>query len=497
MTTDYSKASDRIRIWRHEPVKFVQDMFLIEPDEWQKDTLNAIKPEGINRICMKACAGPGKTAVEAWLGWWWMTCFADRGEHPKGTAVAITAANLGDNLWPEFRKWQLRSPFLEQAFTWQKERIFATQHAGTWFLSARSFSKTADAQEQGRTLSGLHSEFPFVLLDESGDMNASIGRAAEQAMGGARVGLIVQAGNTTSMNGLLYDSSVTNAKDWRIISITADPDDPKRTPRVAIEWAREQIRKYGRENPWVMAYVLGLFPPSAFNCLLSSDQVEAAMARVITPEDLVGLAKILGLDVARYGGDRIVLFPRQGRQAFIPAIMRDANTFSIAARAAKAYNDWKADMVFLDGTGGYGGGPFDALHQANIRAIEIGFSERASDNRYFNKRSEMWFEMAEWVKTGGALPPIPDLLRELTTPMYFFQEGKFRLEEKDQIKKRLGFSPDLADALALTFAMPVAPHLDTMTQAITGDGHGSAMHLASHLSGRPYSGIIKDEDNYA
>lgn len=65
--------------------------------------------------------------------------------------------------------------------------------------------------------------------------------------------------------------------------------------------------------------------------------------------------------------------------------------------------------------------------------------------------------MAEWVKRGAALPPIPELVGELVTPTYTFLNGKFLLEPKDQVKVRLGRSPDLADALALTFAIPDQP----------------------------------------
>jgi hypothetical protein len=71
----------------------------------------------------------------------------------------------------------------------------------------------------------------------------------------------------------------------------------------------------------------------------------------------------------------------------------------------------------------------------------------------------MWFAMADWVKGGGMLPPIPELVAEMTTPTYSFTNGKIILEDKDQVKKRLGRSPDLADALALTFAFPVAPRM--------------------------------------
>jgi hypothetical protein len=89
--------------------------------------------------------------------------------------------------------------------------------------------------------------------------------------------------------------------------------------------------------------------------------------------------------------------------------------------------------------------------------LPIVVSDPAIDPRYRNRRAEMWLEMAEWVKRGGALPQVPELVAELTTPTYTFVNGRFALEEKDQVKKRLGRSPDLGDALALTFAMPDAP----------------------------------------
>jgi len=87
----------------------------------------------------------------------------------------------------------------------------------------------------------------------------------------------------------------------------------------------------------------------------------------------------------------------------------------------------------------------------------------------------MWFDMAEWVKTGGvALPELPELVSELTAPTYLFTGGRFQIEPKDQIKQRLGWSPDLGDALALTFAQPVAPKA-AMGMPGHGGGRGRAV----------------------
>jgi hypothetical protein len=137
--------------------------------------------------------------------------------------------------------------------------------------------------------------------------------------------------------------------------------------------------------------------------------------------------------------------------------MRGARGNDIAARLAQAKSKWGSEMEFVDDTGGYGATVIDSCLQAGMNPIPINFSSKAIDPRYFNKRSEMWFQMAEWIKRGGVLPNRPGLLKELTAPTYTFKNGKFQLEEKDQIKNRLKFSPDEADALALTFAIPDAP----------------------------------------
>ena len=95
---------------------------------------------------------------------------------------------------------------------------------------------------------------------------------------------------------------------------------------------------------------------------------------------------------------------------------------------------------------------------AGLPVMPVAPSGRAIDARYGNKRAEMWFLLAAWIKRGGALPQDDGLSKELTAPTYTFNaSGKFMLESKDQIKDRLGFSPDIGDALAQTFAIPESP----------------------------------------
>lgn len=474
-------ASRKIREWRADPLLFVREVFGAEPDLWQADTLALLGKPGRKRIAMKACAGPGKTAVLAWAGWHRLACFAAPQEHPKGIAVSITGENLHRNLWAEMARWRNASPFLQQAFEWTGTRIFARDHAETWFLSATSWPKTADLETIGRTLSGLHSRFPFYLIDESGDIPPNMLRSAEQGLSSCEDGLIITAGNTTSQTGLLYEVAVRlrgaqQDGKYEVVSITADPDDQKRTPRVDIEWARQQIALYGRDNPWVMAYVLGQFPPGSINALLSVEEVEAAMNRPAVAGSYEWAMKRLGVDVARFGDDRTVHFPRQGLLAFQPAVMRHARgsavSVDIANRTMGMMNELEAEEAFFDDTVGWAHGAVDILRAAGRQVYAIQFDKPSANQRYFNMRAQMWMEMADWVKT-GCLPKMPELVPELTAPTYFFSGGKFQIEAKDQIKKRLGRSPDLGDALALTFALPDVPKSE-------GSGLMHQLRRASH-----------------
>jgi len=90
----------------------------------------------------------------------------------------------------------------------------------------------------------------------------------------------------------------------------------------------------------------------------------------------------------------------------------------------------------------------------------VSFAGKAHEHgRFRNMRAEMYFAACDWIRAGGALPEGEELVEELSATTYAFAKGSSQLilEDKAQIKARLGRSPDLADALALTFAYPVAP----------------------------------------
>lgn len=467
MLNNDSPSAEVILRWRNDPVLFVRECFLVEPDAWQADVLRNFPKK--NRIAMKACKGPGKTTVLAWLAW----NFLATRPQPKMAATSISWDNLADGLWPELAKWRQKSPFLIKAFEWTKTRIYNKKYPETWFLSARSWAKGSDSNAQADTLAGLHADYLLFILDEAGGIPDAVMAAAEAGLATGIDTKIVMAGNPTHLEGPLYRATTTERNLWHLVEITADPDSDMRTPRVSAQWAREQIEKYGKDNPWVLVNVFGQFPPSSINALLGPDVLAKAARRTLRLDQYDFAQKRLGVDVARFGDDSTVIFPRQGLAAFKFVEMRNSRSTDIAARVISAKIKWGSEMEFIDGTGGFGSGVVDAMIQAQYSPQEIHFSGKSTDPRYFNKRAEIHFRLAEWVKRGGCIPNDSNLIKELSSITYTLKGGKLLIEDKQQIKERLGFSPDRADALALTFAleeMPKAkmiPGMDKTSHAIT------------------------------
>ncbi len=198
------------------------------------------------------------------------------------------------------------------------------------------------------------------------------------------------------------------------------------------------------------------FAASAEDILIPIDCVLQACQREISTDQLRYAPKVMGVDPARFGADRSVIFCRQGCRAFAPLVFTKLDNMTLAARVASEIERFHPDAVFVDA--GCGGGVIDRLRQLGYRnIIEVPFGASASrPEQYVNKRAEMWHDLAYWIKTQGVLPDLPDLKADLCQVRYDYDAlGRLRLEGKEKLKERTGKSPDLADALALTFAAAV------------------------------------------
>lgn len=477
----------KLREWKDNPVTFVREVFGAEPDAWQAEVLMAFAKN--NRLALKSSKGPGKTTLLSWCGWNYLVTRP----HPKIPCISITGDNLRDNLWTEFAKWQNKSEDLKAAFEWTAERITLKESPQTWYAVARQWSKSADRGQQSQTLAGIHADFVLFLVDEAGGIPDAVIAAAEAGLANASEELgteakLLIAGNPTDLSGPLWRACNEESHLWWVKSINSDPENPLRAPRVSKQWAQEQIDKYGRDNPWVIVNVFGEFPPGQSNTLISMKDCKEAAARYIPKEQWDFNRKVLGIDVARFGDDRTVIFARQGPVAFKPWIFRNLDTMEVVGQVVRIIRAWQPNAVFVDQTG-VGGGVVDRLNELGYKVIGVDFSGKSPDPRYYNMRAAAWGTMGEWLKKDTTcIPNMVELITELSTPQYkFSMSGQIQLEAKADIKKRGNPSPDLADALSLTHVYEFGA-MEPM-----GDGYD----LEKELKGRKKGPQHWDYDPYA
>ena len=186
--------------------------------------------------------------------------------------------------------------------------------------------------------------------------------------------------------------------------------------------------------------------------------MEAAAGKSLARQSYIHAPKILGVDVARFGDDMSVILRRQGLAVSGLQKFRGLDTMALSSRVGAEIRAWRPDAVFIDEVG-IGAGVVDRLRQLGFKVQGINVGRQANEaGRYHNLRAECWLRMRDWLASGGAIPEDKEMIDDLTGLEYGFDHHeRFQLERKQEMKERGLASPDCADALALTFAQPVAP----------------------------------------
>lgn len=459
------QSTQILKLWRERPIYFVKDHFDITPDIWQEEALELYMRN--ERVALVASKGPGKTAWLSWSGLHFLTMYYET----KLAALSITKDHLRDNLWSELLKWRSRSQVLKQTISDGSEKIEVYGKEGIAFISARSFPKSANESEMQSALAGLHADNVGFLLDETGMYPDSMFVTADAALANAdhdeqgkmrenrmpKRARILAVSNPERPSGIIYRAFSGDpelSKRWKVMNITSDPENPKRAKRVTKEWAQSVIDLYGRDHVYTKVNVLGEYPDSTTEMLLSEREIDEAMNRQYKPEDYRYKQQRLGIDVARGGSDSTILFRRQGMQAFMyQMISSDQFGPQVSAAALLQREQFGVNRMYVDNTGGYGGSVIDFLRtDATVDVIPVTYQQASIEpKKYNNIRTQMYVRMRDWVRNGGALPKCEILKAELLAPKLEYHGTQFKLESKEAIRKRIGRSPDRADALAQTF----------------------------------------------
>lgn len=431
------------------------------PRDWQADILQTIGKalqaglsgadlSRVIRIAVASGHGVGKSALVAWLVDFFMSTQVDC----RGVVTANTEAQLRTKTWPELGKWH-RLGATRDLFTFTATALYRNDpnHEKTWRIDALPWSET-----RTEAFAGLHNQGRRLLciFDEASAIPDVIWETTEGALTDENTDILWAVfGNPTRNRGRFRECFGRLKHRWETRQI-----DSRKVAGTNKQQIADWVDDYGEDSDFVRVRVRGVFPRASCMQFIATDVAEEAMTR--EPQPLLTDPLVMGIDVARFGDDQSVIAFRRGRDARTLdwQTFRQISTMDLAGRAAELINRHKPRAVFVDVTG-VGGGVVDRLVQLGHGVIAVNFGGRASGpvegEQCADKRAEMWANMRAWL-TGGAIPDDPDLVSDLIGPEFGYDaQNRIRLEKKDDMKKRGLNSPDSADALALTFAHPVAP----------------------------------------
>ena len=435
------------------------------PEQWQAEALQHIQAKllaGFDlgqtiaeaiQVAVKSGHDIGKSAFVCWLVIWAVSTREDT----KGVVTANTEKQLRLKLWAELSKWHrlfIGSRFFKVTAT----SIQACDPAREkeWRIDAIPWS-----EDNPEAFAGLHNygKRVLVVFDEASGIVDKIWETIDGVMNERDTELIwVATGNPTRNIGRFVECFDPDGQGQFWHTITVDSRSVSFTNKERIQRA---IDLYGIDNDIIKVRWLGQFPSSSTQQLIPKDIIRTARICEAQSHDYEPL--IMGVDVARYGSDDSVITFRRGKDArTLPAKrFHGLSTTQLGSEVVNCIAAFGPDAVFID-EGGIGGGVVDFVRHLGHSVIGVNFGAEGHMSTIgepsYNKRAEMYLNLRDWLRHGGAIEDDRQLEQELIAIEYTIWTGKgkkagsFILTPKEDMDD----SPDWADALALTFAHPVS-----------------------------------------
>lgn len=486
--SDSLDTSDRDR-YRRDPVAWATERAGVELWSKQREILEAVRDE--RRVAVHSCHSAGKTFTSALITAWWIDT------HPPGTAFVVTTAPTGPQvkalLWREINRLHAGAQL--------HGRVNLTE----WYLGNELVAFGRKPSEYNASaFQGIHAMYVLVILDEACGIPKVLWTAAETIASNEH-SKILAVGNPDTNDGE-FARKCQPASGWKTIHVGYEhtpnftgEEVSQRLRDVLISsiWVEERRLDWTEDSALFQSKVLGIFPRK------DADPWIVAPLRFVTPcrwldlpegEDAEG-----GIDVGA-GGDRTVLVERRGMRAGRIETFRSNDPMASVGMLVDHINEWGLQRVKVD-TIGVGWGLFGRLRELSFKhnptgdwthgaeVVPINFAEKSSHpKRYLNKRAEVWWTVGREysrLQLWDLSTLDDDAIGELTAPKYETLDsyGKIKIEKKDEVIKRLGRSPDIADALLLAFYTGHAGNPSTAVDAVSTFKRSTL--VGSGTSGRP------------
>jgi hypothetical protein len=452
-------ANKRLRAWQ---VRFLDKV-------GKKLRAGAVDAGEVIRMARASGHGIGKSALVAMLIKWAFDTKIDT----RGVVTANTDLQLRTKTWAELAKWHN----LSLTKHWAKLTATALMsadpdHEKSWRIDAVPWS-----EHNTEAFAGLHNEGKRLLLvfDEASAIADKVWEVARGALTDKFTEIIWAVfGNATRATGYFRECFRKEKALWDTEQI-----DSREVEGVNLVELQKMVDTHGEDSDIVKVRIRGIFPAMSAKQFISETDADAAFGRHLREEQYSFAPVILTCDPSWSGEDPLVIGKRQGLKfEVLKVIPKNDNDIEVANLLARLEDEHRADAVFIDM--GYGTGVYSAGVTMGRDWLLVSFGSAASDIGCLNKRAEMWRDMRDWLKAGGAIPPDHELRDELTGVETKPQlDGKIALESKDSMKKRGLPSPNKADALALSFAYPVQKLLRAAGGEVMEAHHETATSYSS------------------
>lgn len=421
---------------KNEPVWFVNNVLHRKTWHKEEEILNAVNQYA--EVSVRSCNGSGKTYTAGGMVHWWLMAYED--------SVVITTAptfrQVKELLWREVKSAVYPGMYPSNTVLDTKIDI-----GPKWFALGISSDKPDQFQ-------GFHSKHLLVIVDEASGVSEDI----FQAIDGLNPTKLVLLGNPMQNSGRFADSFKQEGVKKISISALESPNITSPNKEVVINGLIQQrdidriIAKYGEDSDVYRIRVLGEFPKSDTNTIISVDEVAKAIARDVAV--LPHWEKKMGVDPARFGDDRSVIIIRQMEKVVYKETYSGQDTMQITGHLLRIAKEHfiKAENINIDSIG-IGAGIVDRCKEQGWQVNPVNVAEKADDyEHYLNLRAELYADkIKNWIKTAD-LPDDDDYYEMANIRYKFNSKGQIQLESKEDMKKRGLPSPDVADAIALTFA---------------------------------------------
>lgn len=404
---------------------------------------------GSNWIAVKSGQGPGKTTVSAIVGLW--RCLQD-----MDALTIVTAPTMRQckDVWlvEARRRLEAADRAVSRLFKATKTKI---EICGRPDWGVRLVTATREENAQG-----YHEENMSVIVEEASGVPREIVTQFKGTLSNPN-SLLLQIGNPNTRDCDFFNCFGLNRSRWECMTFNAE-DTAKDYPHIVSPQRNKDLEnEFGRESDIYRIRVLGEFPVSDPNCVMSAEEIEKCLDRsrllecAKRPREADGVpAKQIGVDLARFGSDESCIFRRSGQSIMEWKQFAHVEPAQVLRYAMRMQSDagWRDDETwYVVDAGGMGQGVMHVLHEAGKRVLEFHSNGIPTKRDYANRITQAWFNLAQKVRRKEyCLPFDGRLIEQLTTRQYFTnKDGRLVLESKDDYMKRGHPSPDRADALVL------------------------------------------------